>query len=193
MQLILAHLEERVGPQVVHQFWEFKVFLLLFNLLAESCSSVSVIVWTSSQIQPPSPIVLISYSVKLPSLCEQPLASCAWLALLHPWFSALRPFSIDCSTPFALNHNMSGWGWWVYLKVPTISSTDSQHHRHSLKWLQEIYVKFQPYLRSLFLFLMSWCLKSWLPREASGVFKQVCLVSWLFLEGLICNKLQDQK
>lgn len=122
--------------------------------------------------------VLISYSVKLWLLYEQPKASCAWFTLLNPDSQLWDFFSTDCSAPLYIK-SQHEWVRLVSLSQGTHSSMDSQRLRNSLKCIhQENFIKLQAYFRSLFWSLVPWYLKSWVPREFSGVFKQVYLVCW---------------
>lgn len=53
-------------------------------------------------------------------------------SLTSSWLTALPRFALD---------HMSGWSWWVYRKVPILSSMDSWHLRNSLKQPQGNSVK----------------------------------------------------
>lgn len=146
--------------------------------------SASGTVWPVLRFNPNFLNVLISYSVELCLLYEQPKASWAWFTLLHPDSQLQEFFSTDCSAPLLIK-SQHEWVRLVSLSQATHSSIDSQHLRNSLKWIhQENFIKLQTYLRLLFLSLVSWYLKSWVPREYSGVFKQVYLVCWFHYVSL---------
>lgn len=85
----------------------------------------------------------------------------------------------------------------------SLSATDSQLLELLLKYhKRQISAEIQTYINTFSLFLGSWYLKSWLPRETSNVFERMyvhkhtyilyCLL-FIFILRLVCNKIYHPK
>lgn len=123
LHFIFPHLEARIRLLVVHWFWEIQVFLLF-----STC-------WENSMVQPLwfcDPVLRFNphFFKSLDLLfCKTPITlrtAHGILCLVYPPPPPILSFEIFSSLTalnhFALNHNMSGWGWWVYRKVLILPS-----------------------------------------------------------------------